>query len=51
LTETRLSADLSEAERGYRFRLQKPDFTGQTIPVDGPTAGNHIRLQSAAGLA
>ncbi len=35
LTETRLSADLSEAERAYRFRLQKPDFTGQTIPVDG----------------
>jgi alpha-galactosidase len=35
LTETCLSADLSEAERAYRFRLQKPDFPGQTIPVEG----------------
>ena len=35
LTETRLSAVLSEAERAYRFRLQKPDYDGQTIRVEG----------------
>ena len=35
LTETHLSAVLSEAERAYRFRLQKPDYAGQTISVEG----------------
>jgi alpha-galactosidase len=35
LTETQLTADLSEADRSYRFRMQKPDFAGQVITVDG----------------
>ena len=33
LSETLLSADLSEAERSYHFRLQKPDNPGQVMKV------------------
>jgi hypothetical protein len=34
LTETSLTAHLSEADRSYHFRLIKPDYTGQTLCVN-----------------
>jgi alpha-galactosidase len=35
LTETSLTAHLSEADRTYHFRLSKPDYAGQTLCVNG----------------
>jgi alpha-galactosidase len=35
LTETSLTAELSEADRTYHFRLSKPDYAGQTLCVNG----------------